>query len=72
MLSLFQYIQTLIVPLGIVATVVVERTSDMCDGTRLVVTLGIVTAVVGEGTICVRDGVMGAVVAVHVGEVTHS
>ena len=72
MLSLFQYIQTLIVPLGIVATVEVERTTDMCDGTRLVVTLGIVTAVVGEGTICVRDGVMGAVVAVRVGEVTHS
>jgi hypothetical protein len=26
---------------------------------------------VGEGTICVRDGVMGAVIAVHVGEVIH-
>jgi hypothetical protein len=26
---------------------------------------------VGEATICVRDGVMGTVVAVHVGEVTH-
>jgi hypothetical protein len=26
---------------------------------------------VGEATICVRDGIVGAVVAVHVGEVTH-
>ena len=56
---------------AIVAAIGGEVAAHLGDSARVIVPLGIVATVVGEATICVRDGVMGAVVAVHVGEVAH-